>query len=202
MEELRSTDALDREILEDARRKAEKALRAADDAAREAEASWDKKLAADLSALEAKHAERIRRQRAEVFARLPLDQRRSRVERAERLLSAAMESCLRALPRERLLALVEREVSRRAAELAPGPAAVRTRGLKEREAAAILSRTLGALPWTLADCAETPDELPSLSAEAGAVTVRCGVADVGAYLLDDKRGELASALLGPEATND
>jgi len=202
MEELRSTDALDREILEDARRKAEKALRAADEAAREAEESWDKKLAADLAALETKHADRVRRQRAEVFARLPLDQRRSRVERAERLLSAAMASFLGALPRERLLALVEREVARRAAELAPGPAAVRTRGLKEHEASALLSRTLGPGAWTLVECADVPGELPSLTAESGAVTVRCGVADVGTDLLGERRGELAAALLGPEATDD
>lgn len=202
MEELRSTDALDREILEDARRKADKTLRAADEAAKQAEASWDRKLAEDLEALDAKHAERVRRLRDETFARLPLDQRRARVERAERLLAAAMERCLRALPRERLLALVEREVSRRAAELAPGPAIVRSRGLKEHEAAAILSRTLGSVPWSVAECAEAPDGLPSLSAESGAVTVRCGVADIGAALLDDRRGELAAALLGPEATND
>lgn len=202
MEELRSTDALDREILEDARRKAEKTLKSAEDAAREAEAAWERKLSEDLRALEGKHAERITRRRAETFARLPLDQRRIRVERAERFLKESMDSFLRSLPRERLLAALERELSSRAAELAPGPARVRARGLKVHEAESVLSRALGPVRWTLEAPGADPEALPAILAEAGSVTVRCGIEELGEDLLRDRRGELAVALLGPEAADD
>ena len=44
MEELQSTEALDREILEDARKKAFKILKSADESAASAKAAWDRKL--------------------------------------------------------------------------------------------------------------------------------------------------------------
>jgi hypothetical protein len=44
MEELTSTEALDREILEDARKKAFKILKNADDSISSSKESWDKKI--------------------------------------------------------------------------------------------------------------------------------------------------------------
>lgn len=202
MEELRSTDALDREILEDARRKAEKALRAADQTALEVSASWDKKLAGDIAALERKHAQRIAALRTETFARFPLDQRRVRVQRAEKLLSESMDEFLRSLPRQRKLAVLERELFSRSPELSgDGELAVRAEGLKEAEARAVLARALGDCAFSL-QCVPGDDEKPSLVAERGRTSVRCGIARLGEDLLRENRAGLASALLGPEVVND
>lgn len=210
MEELRSTEALDREILEDARKKADRALRAADQAAAEAEAAWKRKLVEDIEVLERRHAERVAAKVAEIKARLPLEKRRLRAERAERLLRASMEAALRALPRGTALAFLERELSLRAGELDPDRATVRRSGLSEPEAAAVLSRAAPGASWRLpAESAgtEVPEPeaaatLPALTAEDGKTLVRVSLAEAGELLLLDKRAELAAALLGQEALDD
>lgn len=202
MEELRSTEALDREILEDARRKADRVLRGAEQAAAEAEAGWAKKLAEDLAALERKHAERVAAKRAETNARLPLDKRRLRAERAERLLRGAMDRTLRALPRDRLLAVLERGLAERAGELPPADLTVRRAGLTEGEASALLGRFLPRSTWTFDADAPADGSLPRLAISGGKTTVRVDAAEIGQELLREKRAELAQALLGTEALDD
>lgn len=204
MEELRSTEALDREILEDARRKADRLLRGAEQSARDSEASWEKKLADDLAALERKHSERIASRRNETNARLPLDQRRLRAERAERLLRGAMERNLRALPRERILAVLERDLAARTAELPSDGLVVRRSGLSESEASSLMSGALPLALWSFAADAppDDPGVLPRLSIEGGKTTVRVGIAEAGEELLGEKRAELAQALLGSEVLDD
>ena len=61
MEELQSTEVLDREILEDARRKAFRILKTADDTVKSNTAGWEKKTAAALKDLNTRHEERRRR---------------------------------------------------------------------------------------------------------------------------------------------
>ncbi len=208
MEELRSTEALDREIREDARKKADRVLRAAEQSAAEAEAKWKTKLQADLAELEAKHAARVAAMAAETKARLPLDKRRLRSERFERLLRAAMEKVLRALPRDRVLDLLARELGLRAEELpggnSRGSLSVRFSGLGEAEASAVISRVFGEGSWKIAGGlpAAGADPLPALSVSGGKTTVRASLAESGEDLLREKRAELASALLGMEALDD
>src|SRR5512138_1058007 len=98
MEELKSTEALDREILEDAQKKAARLLRNAEQAADASEREWARKAESDIAELERKHSERVAERRKETLARLPLDKRRERAERAERLIDAAMADYLKALP--------------------------------------------------------------------------------------------------------
>ncbi|GAB1481706.1 hypothetical protein MASR2M78_05210 [Treponema sp.] len=85
MEELRSTEALDREILEDARKKADRILKNSETAKKLVIETWHKKKKDDIAALEKKSNKRIAAQRSEILARLPLDKRRSRAERYDSL---------------------------------------------------------------------------------------------------------------------
>lgn len=204
MEELRSTEALDREILEDARKKADRALRDADKAARAAEAEWEAKLEADLAALEARHAERVAARKAETDARLPLDRRRLRAERADRLLRTAMERVLGSFPRGRLLDLLVRELKERAPELPEGALKVFPAGLDAEEAKSVLARAFSPAerPVDLSRAQGGQGALPALSVEGARTTVRVGAAASGEELLREKRAELAAALLGPEALDD
>jgi len=202
MEELRSTEVLDREILEDARKKAARFLKNADQLGKAAEAEWAKKLETDLAALDRKHRERIDNLVRETNARYPLDTRRMRAERAERKLREAMDTFIRSLPRTRLMDLLERELRQREAALSPLSLIAEAGGLDMKEAEDLLAsiRPIGA--WTLNLQADCDPAKPWLVIRDDVVTVRIGTSEIGETLLREKRAELATALLGPEALND
>lgn len=203
MEVLKSTEVLDREILEDARKKADRLLRAADQAVAASKEGWARKADRDIAELESRYAARTASERAEKMARVPLDKKRARAERAEGLLRSAMDAFLRSLPRAVLLGFVEADARGRLAAagrdgMEKGRAIAR--GMSEIEARALLA-ALDLGDWDLA-APEGEGALPALVLEAPDVRVRADVAEKAAELLADNRGELAEALLGPEACDD
>ncbi|MDR2377067.1 MAG: ATPase [Treponema sp.] len=107
MEELQSTEILDREILEDARRKAFRILKTADDTVKANTLSWEKKTKKALDALGRRFEERRSKSSEEIMARLPLDKRRAESEKIERLVRNALDAWYRAQSRKRILDLLE-----------------------------------------------------------------------------------------------
>ncbi|MDR2182017.1 MAG: ATPase [Treponema sp.] len=205
MEELQSTDALDREILEDARKKALKILKSADDEAVSRAASWERRLEQKREEVRGKYAEKIAAARTEIMARLPMDKRRIRTEKIQTLLAGAMNSYLASLDRARLVSIVEKELAVRTASCDPGGGvSVRFRGLDGEELAALLAKTLAASPSSV-----TPDALytvrgsfPALILESPRLRISASVDGAADQLLLDKRSELARSLLGPPAVED
>ncbi|MDR2111463.1 MAG: ATPase [Spirochaetaceae bacterium] len=210
MEELRSTEILDREILEDARKKAYRILKAADDTVTSSAESWEKKTERALAGVRKKYAERSAKAREEIMARLPLDKRRARSEYFEGCLKSAMDAYLSGLKRDTLLALLEAELAVRFAEYretgedpAPVPWRACFRGLHEAEAAALLKK-LAPRPFDLQgdglfDLAGT---FPAVVVNTPSARIIASVDAAAGALLDDRRGELVSALIGAEALND
>ena len=115
MEELHSTEVLDREILEDARKKAHKLLKNAEDTIGREDAAWEKKAQEAVSALREVCQGRLDKVREEIMARLPLDKRRSRSETTEGLLRGALDEFLRGLSREDLLWILVEKLGQRLA---------------------------------------------------------------------------------------
>ncbi|MDR0555061.1 MAG: ATPase [Treponema sp.] len=217
MEELQSTEVLDREILEDARRKAQRLLKAADETAASAAASWTKKTEEALTKLRQNQAHRLEQSREEIMARLPLDKRRSRLEKIEHLLRNAAVSFLDALPRERLLSFLGAELVKRAGECGdvpaslPEPLAVSSRGLKPEELRMLLDKALPGAAWTSLSektahpgeaklsLSDAPGNFPAVRIDGPAWRVTVSVEHEVNALLLDKRAELAEALIGAEA---
>jgi vacuolar-type H+-ATPase subunit H len=205
MEELQSTDVLDREILEDARRKAKRILAAAEETAAAGAESWKKRLDQDTRDLENNYAARIEKTRDELMARLPLDKRRAHSERVETLFVSAMGEYLGSLPRERILALLEKELRRCAAGLPesdPGPLDAGCRSLSREELQDLLDKSLQGVPWTFREDMEfhrLPGGFPAIILNSPAVRLTASVDALAASLMEDSREELASALLGPQA---
>ena len=205
MEELQSTDVLDREILEDARKKAKRILAAAEESIAAAARSWEAKTDRDIEALNRNYAGRIEKAREEIMARLPLDKRRAHSEKVEALLVAAMGEYLGALPREKLLALLEGELRRCAAGLPdsdPGPLEAICRALSREELAALLDAALPGKEWAFPEAAafhQIPGHLPAIIVNAPSARLTASVDALAATLMEDSRAELVSALLGPEA---
>ncbi|MDR1909347.1 MAG: ATPase [Spirochaetaceae bacterium] len=207
MEELQSTEVLDREILEDARRKAQRILKAAGDEAAQADQAWEQRGNEALEELRQRHAARLEKARQEILARLPLDKRRARLERIDGLLREAGRRYLEGLDRARALGLLERELRLRAGALLPeegetgdGPLRVRCRrSMTEEEVRGIVEPLLPGRRLILEEEASGPDQtggFPALSIDSGAVRVSVSAEATVEALLETRRGELASALLG------
>ena len=199
MEELQSTEILDREILEDARKKALRVLKTADDTVRSQTAEWEKKTAASLDEFEKKHAEQCGLAAAEIMARLPTDKRRAKAEKIENLLRSAVESWYTGLSRRRILEMLKEELVKRAVQVEEFTAAGRRRalvsGLERTEAEAILKSVNGTC---FIEELPSVHGYPEIVVETGNVRVTASIQKTVDYLLQEKRAELIEALLGSD----
>jgi vacuolar-type H+-ATPase subunit E/Vma4 len=205
MEELQSTEVLDREILEDARRKAQRILKTADETAASGTRKWERKTERELKKVRDRYAARLEAGRNEIMARLPLDKRRTRLSKIETLLKDAASSYLAGLSRPKLLAILEAELKKRSGEMEDFPALegkAAVRGLSGKEAASILKRAFRQSKWTI-DAGENrriaPGTFPAIVADTQAARITVSADIVMENLLRDKRAELAAALLGEGA---
>jgi len=197
MEELQSTDILDREILEDARKKAARILKTADDAVRAHTKEWEKKTAESIDALEKKYNEQKELAGEKVMARLPIDKRRAKVEKIENLLQSAVESWYNSLSRVQILELLSKELSKRLAlcEEFSAPSGKRAfyNGLERGE----VEKTLKTLSGTCTiEENTTADRFPAITLEAGNVRIIASIQRLVDFLLQEKRTELVEALVG------
>jgi len=113
MEELQSTEILDREILEDARKKAHRILKSAESTINEQNIKWEKKTAESINALEKKYDELKKMEAEKVMARLPIDKLRAKNEKIEKWLREAEDVWYQSLKRERILELLTGALSKR-----------------------------------------------------------------------------------------
>jgi hypothetical protein len=146
MEELQSTEVLDREILEDARKKAFRILKAADDLVKANSDDWEKKTREAIAELEHHYADRRQEAVVEILARLPLDMRRIWSEKVEGFLNLAVEEWFESLSREQALTVLDRELNFRLAACPEFTAARTIRvwysGLNQAEAGSLVKKHL------------------------------------------------------------
>jgi integrase len=201
MEELQSTEALDREILEDARRKAFRILKSADDTVKSNALTWEKKTNNAAADLKRRFEERRNKSLEEIMARLPLDKRRAESEKIERLVSEALDLWYKTQSRERILGLLEAELRRRLADCpefggdTPIPAAAAAGASPQRvkamfyklgreEGEALLAKVLPPDSW------ETVDYNLSVEGAASASSTGAGAAIRASGVLSGKYPEL------------
>ncbi|AEJ19955.1 hypothetical protein [Gracilinema caldarium] len=212
MEELRSTEALDREILEDARKKADRILKTAEQTILSIKERWNEKLKTDLAVLEQVYHDRTKKTEGEIMARLPLDKHRLRSERSERLLRQAASEFCASLSRDRILSLVRQELASKYTIVSgmggfpeeDKSVSVSVHGLLKEEADQLL---LAVLPHTTinyaSECTWSDKILyPEIICETVNLRVVVSFKAVIDQLLLDKRSELAVALLGKGVIND
>jgi len=207
MEELQSTELLDREILEDARKKAARILKTADETIQAQTAEWEKKTVEGINELNKKFNEQKEAEAEKVMARLPIDKLRAKVEKIESLLQSAVEDWYKSLSRARIVELLTGELEKRIAlceEFSPdkGPKkssakASQTRalycGLERKEADTAL-KVLGG-PCVIEE--ETSiHHYPSIVLETGGVRIIASIQKTIDFYLQEKRAELVEALVG------
>ena len=219
MEELRSTHILEREILEDARRKAHRVLKATDEALEAQKRDWEKKTQEDVEFIRNSYAERIKKTNEDIFARLPLDKRRMRLGMEEEFLVKAMENFLRSRDRETLLHILEQDLSIHlracSEERTIYRATASYSGMNLSEARRVLGKVLkeinsGSLAAIQAedwDFKELKDEsvvheFPYIVIDAQVLRIAASVENFVRALMKDQRAELAVALFGEGVLND
>ena len=198
MEELQSTDILDREILEDARKKAWRILKTADETVQAKASEWERKTAATVDELARNFAGQRKLAAGEIMARLPVDKRRVKVEKIENLLQSAVKDWYAALGRERILALLKSELAMRLAscdELAGCDVHAVIHNLERGEAEAILQAVLRGAAFTI-ESAASAGIFPEIILETKKIRVTASIQKTVEFFLQEKRAELVEVLLG------
>ena len=197
MEELQSTENLEKEILEDAGKKAQRILKAADETIRLKNAEWEKTTTEALAELEKRFAELNILAANEITAVLPIDKRRAKAEKLESLLESAVETWYSNLSRDRVLGFLKKELEKRIV-ICGGPASncrAVISNLTPAEAESILKDILPGVSLKI-------EEIPSVTVypefvlENSAVRIYASIKKTADYFLNEKRAELVEALLG------
>ncbi|MCL1927401.1 MAG: ATPase [Treponema sp.] len=209
MEELHTTEVLDREILEDARKKAFKILKTADDSIGSSKASWDKKFKRSEGKVRADYAKKEDQLQLEIMARLPMDKSRIRLETIDRFLHKAMEEFLASLDRASLLYIMKRELDKRKEEISlifsDSPdhlkqsvaVSLRYRAVSKEECSDLVG-SFGGISFSYNEdpLYMIPGSFPAMVIDFAQLRITVSVDNAAEALLLDKRAELAAALLG------
>jgi len=214
MEELKSTEILEREIIEDARKKALRTLKLSEDTISVQNAKWEQKLAENIKKLEKKYIEEIKTEGEKVMSRLPVDKKRAKIERIENMLNSAVENWYKSLTRTQILDLLGRELTKSKEQLTKNREQRTERKEQKEESSDICARISGLeiaeaeaiLKQSNLMCAVS--EIPSLSRypsiviDTEDVRITASIENMIEALLDDKRSELVTALVGRDFLGD
>ena len=200
MEELQSTDILDSEILEDARKKAWRILKAADETVLSQAGEWEKKTRESLEELRQKYLKRRKTVVSEIVARLPIDKRRVRTQAIDRLLNNAVQTWYAELKRERVIMLIKNQLKKRLAEshdILLDAGKVFYSNLAYAEVENIISDGLKGINFSFEEII-SDNNFPELVIDNDAVRISASLQKAVDYFLQEKRAELIEALVGTE----
>jgi vacuolar-type H+-ATPase subunit E/Vma4 len=203
METVRTSEALESQILDDARAKAARILEAADKECSGVSAEWDRRGSEEVRRLEAVRAARIGALRQDLEASLPLDFLRSRLGFFQKSVSAALDGFFASLDAGELGRLIGRQLATASFAFINQRLVVWTSGIAEGEARRIVTESIpGAV---VQEVRQLP---PESAAEAGTGLVvetadgsrrfRATLQELAALLLEEHREELVTALFGKD----
>jgi len=198
MEELQSTEILDREILEDARKKVVRILKSAEDTINAQNAEWEKKTVSSIDELDKKYKEQREISAAKIMSRLPIDKHRVKIEKIESLLFSAVETWYKNLSRQKTLDLLAEELAKRLALCEDFYKAAkidaRINGINRKEAETVFQKIK-------IKCVINEDTIasryPSITLDTGETRIIAGIENIVNFLLQEKRAELVEALIDP-----
>jgi V/A-type H+-transporting ATPase subunit E len=202
MEELRSTDVLDREIQDDARRKVEKVLKAGEADCELIAADVALRLEKSRAEKTAEYAKRLEDYRHDMESAIPLEKQRRLVAFVDSEVRAALESWFEGFKPDRKVVLFQSMLEKFREPLAGKKIRATFSGIAQADAERIVKAAFGkenviAVVERTAGCllAFSGDGV-YVESEDGIVTCRATVDEVRQVLLATKRQELAEALMG------
>ena len=198
MEELQSTELLDQEILEDARKKAHRILKTAEDTIKAKLADREKNLNETISDLERKYAQQGKHTTDEIMAHLQIDKQRVKAKKIEEMLSASVKAWYAGLSRDRVLALLKGELARRVAaagDLSGGAVKAQIHHIERTEAEALLKQVLPGKSCAIEE-GVSGSPYPGIVLETPEARIYASIGKTVDALLGEKRAELVEAMLG------
>jgi vacuolar-type H+-ATPase subunit E/Vma4 len=195
MDELRSSDALEREIRDDSRKKAEKILRQSDEDMLTIGKASQERAEREILLLKERYLQKRESFRAQTLSRLPLEKKRKRIEWAEKRLEAALSRSIAEMDGAKLLGVFLPGLARCADSFSGGGCAVSVSGFDPEAVAAGLS---GLLPGFSRKALASAQGARSLRVESadGRVAFSMDEGSVRDLMADKYRLELSQALLG------
>jgi len=207
MEELQSTDVLDHEILEDARKKALRILKHSDDTINAQNSKWENNLIQTIKNLDMQFNEQEKNETHTIMSRLPVDKQRIKIEKTEELLNYALESWYKSLKREKVLDLLYLDLLRLLTACddfkTNSKIHIEISALNKEEACIILKK-LKIPESTLAEIVikNTEDIYPLIILDTGSVRISSSIETLITNILLEKRKELIEALTGKTFMGD
>lgn len=198
MEVLNTGAELGRQILEDARKKASRALETADRECAAIRQAAHASAEAEIARLRSEGERRIAALRAEMESQLPLDFLRIRLAFIQDTVVTALRQFLDGLPAGELADVLAGRIRTAAAALAGRAVTVRQRGLGDELARATVARAAAGIAISGLEPLGEGRGL-EIESDDGRVRFRCTTAELEAELLEERREELAAAALGREA---
>jgi len=197
MEELQSTEKLDREILEDAKKKALRVRKDCDNTIAAQNAEWERKIDSQIDEINKKYNLLVKNEEEKVMARLPVDKLRAKNEKIEELLQLAEDNWYKELSRQRILELLGIELSKRLVFCGDTANSAQKNAyyyrLSQDEALLLLKNEK-------IDCKteEIPPDnrYPALILDAEDVRITASIQKIIEYHLHVKRTELIEGLIG------
>jgi len=203
MEELQSTEIIEREILEDARKKAQRIIKNADETINAKNAEWEKKTTDSINELEKKYADLKKLDTEKVMARLPVDKLRVKTEKTENLLLAAVEAWYKSLNTEEIQNLLKNELKKRLTlceEFTPeNLKGIKQKkaffsGLKRNEAESVLKNA--GLNISCIEETASKKSYPWIMLETDNIRITSSIQDLIDFIIQENRFELTQALIG------
>lgn len=200
MEEIKGTEALEREILDDASKKAERIVRKAKEEAERLRQTSASALEQKLAEMEGQKLEKLAQIEKETLSKLPLEKTRLKVRFIDGGLKTSVRRFLDSLDDAVLGAWCLSLLKKRSQLFAGRKLRIRYRGVDSgsvREAEALLGSSLAEAG--AADSAATADSAAArrgfvIESLDGAMIMTLTEKELEERLLDEYRGELASAL--------
>jgi vacuolar-type H+-ATPase subunit E/Vma4 len=202
MEVLKSGDALEKQVLEDARAKARRVLTEAERECASVREEWQRKTDADIRRLEAERDRRVEAVRSELAASLPLDFMRARLSYIQGTLDAALKDFFAGLSAKDLAAIIGNLLRRLPSVFNDKDVVVFASGITAREARQIVE---GSVPGVRVQDVKEMEQGPFgenrdvgiiLETTDARVRFRGTMRELSAQLLEQNREELAEGLLG------
>ncbi|HVO40085.1 MAG TPA: hypothetical protein VMV03_13730 [Spirochaetia bacterium] len=203
MEVLRSSEALESQILDDARAKANRILQDADREAAAISQEWRRKADAEARRLDSERDERIAAVRQELEASLPLDFMRARLSFVQDALSRALEELFAGLAPSVLARILGAQLRSLPAAFGSAPLVVTAFGISSADAKEIVEANIpGAVVAEVKQPSGTGNAAGNrgfvIESADGRTRFRGTTGELAGRLLEERREELAAALLGKD----
>ncbi len=201
MEILKTGEALESEILEDARRKAARILDAADKECAQIRKDWEREAEEERKRKTEQSKAEVAELERELQASLPLDLMRARLAFIQEKISTALEEVFAHLGPAELAGILQQLLLRVARPFQGTTVVVQSAGMDPAAASRLVSESIPGV--TVKEARPAPEGQAAdkgilLSTADGRLRYRATLSEVTLQLLEEHREELVAALLGKD----